>query len=80
MSAMPRTFTIQEAEAKIGKRVRLKKDLYAVQAGDVGTILGKVEYDTGYALQVFWQPDLPASPVHSDFFLPDDFDDLVEEI
>jgi hypothetical protein len=80
MATTRRSFTLQQADAMIGKRVRLLKGLFAVDAGDIGTILNKVEYDTGYAVQVFWEPDLPASPMHSDFFLPDDFGDLVEEL
>lgn len=74
------SFTQEEAQQKLGKQVRLKRDMYQAQAGDIGTILGMVPFEGGFAVQVFWQPTLSPSPLYSDFFLPDDFSKLLEEL
>jgi hypothetical protein len=72
-----RAFTMEEAAAKIGKRVRRIVDIAGVTSILVGTVIRADAVDDGYIVGVVWDP---AERLFGDRFLKDDYEKLLTEM
>jgi hypothetical protein len=72
-----RAFTMDEAAAKIGKRVRSMVDIAGVTSILVGTVIRADAVDDGYIVGVVWDPD---ERLFGDRFSKDDDEKLLTEM
>jgi hypothetical protein len=72
-----RAFTMDEAAAKIGKRVRSMVDIAGVTSILVGTVIRADAVDDGYIVSVVWDPD---ERLFGDRFSKDDDEKLLTEM
>jgi hypothetical protein len=70
-------FTMEEAAAKIGKRVRRVVDIGGVTAILVGTVIRADAVDEGYIVGVIWDP---AERLFGDRFSKDEYEALLTEL
>src|SRR5262249_19540491 len=72
-----RAFTMEEAAAKIGKRVRRMVDIAGVTSILVGTVIRADAVDDGYTVGVVWDP---AERLFGDRVSKDDDEKLLTEM
>jgi hypothetical protein len=72
-----RAFTMEEATAKIGKRVRSIADISGATSILVGTVIQADAVDDGYIFGMVWDP---AERIFGDRFSKGDYEKLLTEM
>jgi hypothetical protein len=70
-------FTLEEAAAKIGKRVRRIVDIAGVTSILVGTVIRADAVDEGYTVRVIWDPQ---ERLFGDRFTKEEYGELLVEV